>query len=817
MIYFTGQDITGHVVASECKSFAELTQWIAMNRRTLAYAQAEFAALPKPERDEIKRSPYVVAAAFKTSPSPRRYEAAVHCNLIALDIDDHADAQRVLGLDLAAVFGDLAFIIWHTANSTAKQPRLRVIVSATQIPIVRYADAVRTVAGLLGLSEITTESRVAVQPMYLPVQFEDQSASPIFACASDGEALTVASIGTELELVDTPDLHTTDDPDNLSSMDLENLRAKREDVTLDIARGALEALDPDCPMQQWIEVAMGLKHQFGDAAFDLWDEWSAKGEKYTTSKDSRYRWGTLREQPNRRPVTINSVLKYARDRGWTDSKLNKHVFKDTLAWIKDKERSSEQLLDQGPARILAASETLRKHETEMLVVQLSDAAKRLDLKLTPRNIKQAVAEIQRTDLKSKGFPAWTKDLVFVTSQNLFYRLTTHRRFKPDVIDLLYSTPIIGEQEGPRARDYLVQTVKVPEVEALRYEPAREERVYRENGVPYLNTYIASYPAEDQDNAAMAGAIFHEHIRNLVAEPEYQTLLIDFLAFHVQQPGRKIRWATLIQGGQGCGKTALAVAMSAVLGRGNTKKLAPSNVMEPTHNAWAAGHQLVAVEEVRIIGSNRHAVMDKLKPCISDDEVSIRAMATDPVTVPNITNYLMFTNHHDALAVNEEDRRYFVVSSPLQRPEHIAALGGSAYFKRLFTMIAEHPGALRSWLMNWKLSDAFEPDGRAPITTHLRVLAANSASPLAAAVMEAIEDRVHPLIAPDLVSLAALRGAVSGKAGLHEFSDQLLSSVMRELGYDNAGRVQVEGERHSLWTKRFKGDARGKALERMLFS
>ena len=64
---------------------------------------------------------------------------------------------------------------------------------------------------------------------------------------------------------------------------------------------------------------------------------------------------------------------------------------------------------------------------------------------------------------------------------------------------------------------------------------------------------------------------------------------------------------------------------------------------------------------------------KLKPLISDDEIGVSQKYEDHRTRENVTNYLMFTNYSDALAVSDEGRRYFVVASPLQRSEDIRAL------------------------------------------------------------------------------------------------------------------------------------------------
>jgi hypothetical protein len=295
----------------------------------------------------------------------------------------------------------------------------------------------------------------------------------------------------------------------------------------------------------------------------------------------------------------------------------------------------------------------------------------------------------------------------------------------------------------------------------------------------------------------------DHIDHLVAEVEHRRTLVDFFAYHVQFPGKKIRWAVLLQGGQGCGKTFLSVVMAAVLGRRNVRKLAATDVLNGQFNGWAYGQQLTFMEEVRIVGHNRFAIMDRLKPCISDDEISLRELHEPARTVPNLCNYVMFTNHHDALAVNDGDRRYFVLASPLQRPDQIAALG-SGYFPRLFQMVHENASGLRAWFEAYEISKDFQPEGRAPMTKYLRELAETSQSPLAAAVTTVIRDGGHPLVTSDLVSITALRALVNDQ-NIGPFSDQALALVLLEHGWTRGPRISLDNVKHSLWSKDLAGD------------
>lgn len=809
----------GNVSLLPQTTFATLcAEVISVPTRLPLTREALFALTDPKEQGRAKRVPYVTPAEFKTSPSPRVSEHAARCNLIALDIDDAKEAGRLLTQRWADVMGDLGFIVWHTVRSTKEAPRLRVLVYANGIPTARYVAAARTVAEMIGMTSI--DSKVTfhpVQPMFLPTVFADTPAefSPIVASNPDGEAFTVGEIIADGDSVFEEVSGTVESSDSQIA-DISYLRQPLEDVALEDAADALKHLDPDMGMQQWIEVAAGLKHQFNnEEAYQLWDAWSAKGKKYVDAEETAHRWKSLKAAPvDRAPITLRSVFKQAQARGWSNPSLAKRRHLSTMDWLKSPNRSTEQLFDEGVKRIAVVGPLLGQLERKSLMVALQDALGGRGMKMPMPDIKRAVRDLELEAAKTTGIPLWLKGLCYVTATNVFYRHTTGRSFAPEVLDLVYSAPQIGEDKPPRPRDYAVQIATIPVVENLRYSPSRgEKRFFEEDRVPYLNTYRACYAPADPNGAERAGDLFKRQVCHLIAEPEYRRLFIDFFAYLVQHPGKKIRWAPVVQSVQGAGKTYFFKAMSEVLGRLNVGLVPPHVVIEDKQNDWAEGSQLVCLEEIRVVGSNRHAVMDKLKGPVADDFIPLRGMAKAVRKVHNETNYIMFTNYQDALAISDTDRRYFVVHSPMQTLADVADIGGDAWFDELYGDLRDNPGGLRAFLEAWTIGAEFKPDGRAPVTPYMHMLIENAASPLTAAVRETIADSEHPLVRGDILSLGCLRGALDS-AHLADFSDQALAAVLREMGWHKFGRVSLEGGKHQLWTKAFEGDVKDEVARRI---
>lgn len=819
--YFAGNGYEmGTVTELPQCTFEALCKEVIEKPVRLKITREQFFALPKKlpikngvlpnDQNHAKRVRYITPASFMTSPSHRGYGEAQRANLIALDIDDSTEAQRLLEQGWGSL-GDLAFIVWRTASSTPEAPRLRLIASAEGIAVGRYAAAVRTVAEMIGLQKITTESKVIVQPMYLPTVFRDDTESPIVLCQTEGDPIRPGDI---MDSPDDPVDSTPQTPDDVEVADLDFLRAPMDNISLEDAKSALDALDPDMPMQQWIEIACGLKHQFGEEGFALWDVWSAKGKKYSDTGDLGYRWRSLKAQPtDRSPVTIRSVFRAAQARGWSNVQLARRIHQETLSWLKNEQRSTEELLDHGAERIAKVGPAITQLERKALMVSLKERLEDAGIPASLPDIRKDVRKFELATAKTTGLPPWARGICYVSGLNVFFRHTVDRQFKPEVLDLMYSTPPMGDEKPMRPREYLIQVADVPVVENLRYSPAMgAKRFFSEDGVPYVNTYRPTFAPPDTERADEAGEIFLAHQAHLIAEPEYRQVMMDFFAYLVQHPGQKVNWCPLIQSTKGAGKTFHAVAMKAILGRKNVSKLAPLDVMNGNFNDWAYGTQLVVMDEIRIVGHNRHAIMDKLKPCISDQDIPLHRKFEGHRTVENVANYLMFTNYHDALAIQDDERRYFVIESPLQTRADVVALGED-YFKRLFTMVEENAGGLRSFFEQWQISSEFQPKGQAPVTKYLSRMAEHSSSPLSAAVQEVLADQPHPLVRQDLVSLQSLRESLA-EFHVSDFSDQGLASILRELGWTRNVRVLLEGSRHTLWTKRFHGNPQSAAADRL---
>lgn len=236
--------------------------------------------------------------------------------------------------------------------------------------------------------------------------------------------------------------------------------------------------------------------------------------------------------------------------------------------------------------------------------------------------------------------------------------------------------------------------------------------FEHDGVSFVNSYRkSSHPVAAQHYADCV--ILEAHVRSMFDNDDDANTVIKWMAHNVQKPGEKILWALIVLGVQGDGKTTLARIMSAAMGQRNVKNVSLDEAFSK-FSAWATGACVGVIEEIRINGHNRHEVMNKLKPFITNQTISVVRKGDDGVDILNCQNYMAFTNHYDALVLDHGDRRWGVFATKFRDREHLLSERGEDYWKPIYDVIDSKQDQVRAWLMSIDLKD-FNPM-LAPIST-----------------------------------------------------------------------------------------------------
>jgi hypothetical protein len=86
----------------------------------------------------------------------------------------------------------------------------------------------------------------------------------------------------------------------------------REDLPLDDAAAALHYVSSDCSREDWLVIGMALRDEYGDAANELWHQWSAQAGTRYNRRDAQAVWRSFHGDG----VTIGTLIHRAKQGGW---------------------------------------------------------------------------------------------------------------------------------------------------------------------------------------------------------------------------------------------------------------------------------------------------------------------------------------------------------------------------------------------------------------------------------------------------------------------------------------------------------------------
>jgi hypothetical protein len=172
------------------------------------------------------------------------------------------------------------------------------------------------------------------------------------------------------------------------------------------------------------------------------------------------------------------------------------------------------------------------------------------------------------------------------------------------------------------------------------------------------------------------------------------------------------------------------------------------------------------------------------------------------------NYIAFTNHSDALPLNDTDRRWFIVFTPFTNISEMDAIVGdrSAYFRALYDDIEQHREELRKWLVEMPLSSLFSADSSAPQTSEKSSMVAMNVSHEEELVTAALADKGSG-IGEKVVMLSSIAASISQKSGGEILGVKEIARVLTKLGWLKVQeQIKWRGKPVRVWVKGISASA-----------
>ena len=129
-----------------------------------------------------------------------------------------------------------------------------------------------------------------------------------------------------------------------------------------------------------------------------------------------------------------------------------------------------------------------------------------------------------------------------------------------------------------------------------------------------------------------------------------------MAYPIQNPGGKNLTAVLlISEAQGVGKSFIGYVMGGIYG--DNFSVIDHEALQSSNNGYCVNKQLVLGEE--ITGSNSRASADRLKNMITRESIYVNIKYQPQYHIADLCNWLLTSNHVDALFLEARDRRAVV--------------------------------------------------------------------------------------------------------------------------------------------------------------
>lgn len=576
--------------------------------------------------------------------------------------------------------------------------------------------------------------------------------------------------------------------------------------------------------ENWIRVMAALQVSCRDQgeAKEIARDWSMQANNYDES-EFEYKWDRGFTHDAQSLVTIGSIIKTVHEIEEKEAREQVSEFTEAFAEITTMVDWKAWAADFRKLRVFG----IERQPT-------IDAAKKAYKRLNESALSnKAVKEYLSFDFSRADTPAWLKEYVFAQAQDAFVSRKTGVLLSKGAFDSSHGRDITDVEGGLTPNKFATDVVKIPIIHDVMYYPEMHgamdeskwsqkegllgpEFFFDDSGLLRLNTFnpdsIPAAAVELSRHDKKAISIVKDLFVVLFPDDKERTYVMDWLAHIVQHPTKRINYSLLIRGAHGSGKSTIGVLMRALIGAPNVGYVSNS-VMNGRFTDWAEGHILKIVEEVYDKG-DRYSAVDKQKEFISNDRFQVEGKGVKPRDVVNTSSKLMFTNHINALPLDENQRRYLVVSTQAENKLDMERVYGSSrdrerFFTNVYRAITDHGAAVKRWFLDWEISSSFNPKGHAPLDTNaFREMKEASNDGAGEFIAGMIKSGKTLGVCTDLIFSPSLNDAFLEAEGIDMPKTSRMKNLLMELGFTPAGVLCFNGKSGRVYVRKRVRNALG---------
>jgi hypothetical protein len=285
-----------------------------------------------------------------------------------------------------------------------------------------------------------------------------------------------------------------------------------------------------------------------------------------------------------------------------------------------------------------------------------------------------------------------------------------------------------------------QLVRWPKASSTCFKPNEPEgKLFNHEGRILANCYSPIVTPRMKGDAGP----FLRHLEKLLPVQRDRDIILAYMAACIQHKGVKFQWAPLLQGAEGNGKTLLTRCVAYAVGKRYTHYPKAADI-DNKFNGWLLNKLFIGVEDI-YVPSHRREVIETLKPMITGgDGLEIQLKGVDQITADICANFMLNSNHKDAIRKSRTDRRFCVFYTAQQTDADLVRDGMSgSYFPDLYEWLNSGGYAIVSeYLHTYEIAEELNPAGachRAPETSSTDEAIMASVGTVEQEILEAIEE------------------------------------------------------------------------------
>lgn len=366
----------------------------------------------------------------------------------------------------------------------------------------------------------------------------------------------------------------------------------------------------------------------------------------------------------------------------------------------------------------------------------------------------------------------------------------------------YQIPATGKGKPTPATAKWLEHPQKQVAESTGYLPGGGRLIRGDDGRFEINEFYMPEHGQSLDTSKVE--IFLNHMAYLVPDDWQRQFFIARLAWFVQRPERRCPISILhVATAHGTGRGWVSQLMEKVLGPWNCSRTRMKILCDDPFHDYLYHTLLCTVDEVRE-NDKRYEVNDKIRDVLTEPRFEVNRKYGSKQTIDIFTGFLLYTNHYDALALPEEDRRIAVLGGPDVEAgeEHYvhlyAALNDSDFISQVYWFLMR----VDLSVFNWQ---------RAPDTKERQIMIESNKSEVETALISVLED---PPVAA--MTYRQIVNEIIKDVGLDvKINQKHITRILKERTKRSATElIKVKGIGHRFWILEKNSDFSKDELRKM---